>query len=88
MTHSEMAATLRAAGGRAAREYDRGTYVAWRTVNLMRARKVPPLARLLRKVRRVSESEQAEIRAEVAAVDAELDRLVAEAEARKGGGIG
>lgn len=59
-------------------------FVAWRTATLVRARKkIPALSRLLRNRRRRSHDEQEQIRAEVAAADAEFARLEAEA-ARKG----
>lgn len=85
MTHSELAAILRASVTRSSLATDRGTYIAWRTAALMRSRKLPPLARLLRKVKRRSAEEKADIRAAVAAADVEFERLEAEARRRGGG---
>lgn len=59
------------------------TFGAWRTATLVRSRKkIPALSRLLRSRKRRSAEEQAEIRAEIAAADAEFARL--EAQARTG----
>lgn len=52
-------------------------FIAWRTATLTRARKVPKLARLLKPKKRRSAAEQADIRAEIAAVEAEFTRLEA-----------
>lgn len=62
-------------------------FVAWRTATLVRARKkIPALSRLLRTRKRRTAAEQAEIRADIAAAEAEFARL--EAEARKGSADG
>lgn len=62
------------------------TFAAWRTATLVRARKkIPALSRLLKNRKRRSAEEQAEIRAEIAAAEAEFERLEAQAQARTGG---
>lgn len=59
-------------------------FVAWRTATLTRSRKVPKLARLLRPKKRRSAAEQEDIRAEIAALDAEFALLEAQARATDG----
>ena len=81
-----MILTFRAAQTRSEHEHDLATYVAWRTADLMRAKRMPRLTRLLRKVKRLSEAEQDKVRA--AMVDAEaywarIDAQAAEARAKK-----
>lgn len=61
------------------------TYVAWRTADLMRSKKVPRLARLLRKVKRPSPAEQARVRAAIKEAEATWRRIDAEAAARAEG---
>lgn len=56
--------------------------LAWHTAYLVRAKRPPSLARLLRRLRRKSEQEKAEILADVAAADAEFARIEAAARAR------
>lgn len=57
-------------------------FVAWRTATLTRARKIPKLSRLLKVRKRRSAAEQARIRDDVAAVEAEFARLDAAAAAK------
>ncbi len=57
---------------------------SWRTATLMRAKRVPSLSRLLRTRRRKSRADQDEVRAEMAAAEAEFARLEAQAAARAG----
>lgn len=58
-------------------------FIAWRTATLQRARKVPPLTRLLRLRKKVAPADKAAIRADMAAAEAEFARLEAEARARE-----
>lgn len=78
-----MTLAFRAARTRREREHDLATYVAWRTAELMRAKKVPRLTRLLRKVKRLTTSEQDRVRAAMAEAEAKWARIDAQAAARK-----
>ncbi len=61
------------------------TYVAWRTADLMRSKKVPRLTRLLRRVKRLSTAEQDRVREAMAEAEATWQRIDAEAAARSEG---
>ncbi len=59
------------------------TYMAWRTADLMRSKKVPRLTRLLRKVKRLSSTEQDKVRSAMADAEAYWARIDAAAAARE-----
>lgn len=88
LTNSEVAAVFRAAARTTQRDHDMAVFLAWRTATLSRARKIPKLARLLRPRKRRSAAEQAAIRADIAAAEAEFARLEAEAATRSGASRG
>lgn len=60
-------------------------FTAWRTADLIRARRLPPLARLLRKRKRLSRAERAEVLQAVAEAEAYFAALEAQAREAAGG---
>ncbi len=82
-TRSEVICTMRATRRRSRQDHELAIFGAWRTATLVRARTIPTLSRLLRRRRRLDAATQAEIRSEVAALDAEFARLEAQAVRRE-----
>lgn len=83
LTRSEITCVLRASAARQKQAYEMAVFVAWRTATLSRAKKIPKLSKLIRSRKRKSAEEQAALRADIAALDAEFARL--ESAGRPGG---
>ena len=60
-------------------------FAAWRSATLVRAKRIPALTRLLRNRNRRSRAEQEAILADVVALEAEFERIEAEASHREEG---
>ncbi len=75
---------LRAHRARQRRERDLAVFAAWQTANLVRAKRIPMLSRLLRLRRRPTEAEKAAVLADVAAAEAEFARIEARNQATSG----